>query len=231
MGLPAISIILNAQEVDRKVLDQDLIAIGRDMDNDIVINNLAVSRCHAILQINKGQITVKDMASSNGTFINGKKIEEAPLNPGDLMLIGKHILKLEMDEPIVATEVVEEKREIDDGTVIFDDETRDKFLEQMQSEKPTASNPRLVVNGENEVKIKGDFLAIGKRYDADINISGLFINEHHAIIQKQRDGSYKIVNMGTFLKPTKVNGTAIKEKILHKGDIIEIGNCRIVYSQ
>ena len=72
MGLPAISIILNAQEVDRKVLDQDLVAIGRDMDNDIVINNQAVSRCHAILQINNGQITVKDMASVNGTFINGK---------------------------------------------------------------------------------------------------------------------------------------------------------------
>jgi pSer/pThr/pTyr-binding forkhead associated (FHA) protein len=229
MNLPAISITLNAKEVDRKVLDQELIAIGRDMDNDIVINNLAVSRCHAILQVHSDRITVKDMASANGTFINGQKIEEGVLQEGDLMLIGKHILRLELDgkEEIAAQE---EKKEIDDGTVIFDDETRDKFLEKMQIEKESA-DPRLVVNGENEIKIKGDFFAIGKRYDADINISGLFINEHHAIIQKQKDGSFKLINMGSFLKPTKVNGNVIKEKILHKGDIIQIGNYRIVFSQ
>lgn len=226
MSFPSISITLNSKEIDRKALDQELIAIGRDMDNDIVINNLAVSRCHAILQVRNGKVTVKDMASANGTFINGQKIEESVLEQGDLMLIGKHILKLELEEKPDK----QGKKEIDDGTVIFDAETRDKFLEQMKAEKESA-DPRLVVNGEDEIKIKGDFFAIGKRYDADINISGLFINEHHAIIQKQKDGSFKLINMGSFLKPTKVNGNVIKEKILHKGDIIQIGNYRIVFSQ
>ena len=98
MSFPSISITLNSKEIDRKTLDQELIAIGRDMDNDIVINNLAVSRCHAILQIRNGKVTVKDMASANGTFINGQKIEESVLEQGDLMLIGKHILKLELEE-------------------------------------------------------------------------------------------------------------------------------------
>ncbi len=72
MSFPSISITLNSKEIDRKALDQELIAIGRDMDNDIVINNLAVSRCHAILQVHNGKVTVKDMASANGTFINGQ---------------------------------------------------------------------------------------------------------------------------------------------------------------
>jgi pSer/pThr/pTyr-binding forkhead associated (FHA) protein len=217
MGLPAISITLNAKEVDRKVLDQEIIAIGRDMDNDIVINNLAVSRCHAILTVLDDKIIVKDMASSNGTFINGKKIEEGVLNAGDLMLIGKHILRLEIDEEPQAVQP-EENKEAEEGTVIFDSDTRDKFLEKMQTEK-AASDPRLVVNGEEEIKIKGDFFAIGKR-----------INEHHAIIQKQKEGTYKIINMGSFLKPTKVNDSVIKEKILQKGDVIQIGNYRIVFS-
>lgn len=229
MGFPEISITLNSKEIDRKVLDQELIAIGRDMDNDIVINNLAVSRCHAILQVHDGKITVKDMASANGTFINGQKIEEGLLQEGDLMLIGKHILKLELGGK---EEIIEQKanKEIDDGTVIFDAETRDKLLEKLQSEKES-SDPRLVVNGDREVKIKGDFFTIGKRYDADLNISGLFINEHHAIIQKQKDGALKLINMGSFLKPTKVNGNVVKEKILQNGDIIQIGNYRIVFSQ
>nr|NIT13577.1 FHA domain-containing protein [Candidatus Dadabacteria bacterium] len=126
--------------------------------------------------------------------------------------------------------VEEEKKEMGDGTVIFDDETREKYLEKMQSEKGD-SIPRLMINGESEVPLKGDFFAIGKRYDADINLSGLFINEHHAIIQKQKDGTYKLVNMGSFLKPTKINGTVVKEKILRKGDVIQIGNNRIVFSQ
>ena len=38
MSFPSISITLNSKEIDRKALDQELIAIGRDMDNDIVIN-------------------------------------------------------------------------------------------------------------------------------------------------------------------------------------------------
>jgi pSer/pThr/pTyr-binding forkhead associated (FHA) protein len=230
---PIIIVTLNGKEIERKELNQELIAIGRDMDNDIVINNLAVSRCHVIIQVNNDKLFVKDMASANGTFVNGQKIEECELKDGDLMLIGKHILKVEMGDGVKNISESSNKfksSEIDNGTVIYDVQTRDKFLEKLESEKKP-KNPKLTLDDGKQSLIKSEYFTIGKRYDADVIINGLFINEHHAVIQKQSDGSYKIINMGTFIKPVKVNGKVIKEKILVQDDLIQIGNFRFNYSQ
>lgn len=236
MAHPVIIVTLNGKEIERKELSQDLIAIGRDMDNDIVINNLSVSRCHAIIQKRDGKIYVKDMASANGTFVNGQKIDECELKDGDLMLVGKHILNLDMShQKEIKSETHEQHTKysssaLDNSTRVFDIQTRDKFLSKFENEK----NPDIPVITTEEGKksfIKSDYFVIGKRYDADIVINGLFINEHHAIIQKQNDGSYKIINMGTFIKPVKVNGKVIKEKILEQDELIQIGNYRFNYSQ
>jgi len=233
---PVIIVTLNGKEIERKELDQDLVAVGRDMDNDIVINNLSVSRCHAIIQIRDGKIFVKDMASANGTFVNGQKIEGCELNDGDLMLVGKHILKLDMGHQ---KEIKSEARDqhtkysssaLDNGTMIFDVETRDKFLSKLESEK-NPNIPKLTLDDGKKALIKSDYFVIGKRYDADNVINGLFVNEHHAIIQKQSDGSYKILNMGSFVKPVKVNGKVVKEKILAQNDLIQIGSYRFTYNQ
>ena len=233
---PSITITLNDKEIGRKELDQGLIAIGRDMDNDIVINNLSVSRCHAIIQIRDGKIFVKDMASANGTFVNGQKIDECELRDGDLMLVGKHILKLDTGQP---KESKSESREqhtkysssaLDNSTRVFDVETRDKFLSKLEDEK-NPDIPKLTMEDGKKSFIKSDYFIIGKRYDADIVINGLFVNEHHAIIQKQTDGTYKIINMGSFIKPVKVNGKVVKEKVLTQNDLIQIGNYRFNYNQ
>lgn len=233
MARPVIVVTLNGKEIERRELNQDLIAIGRDMDNDIVINNLAVSRCHVIMQVKNDKVIIKDMASANGTFVNGQKIDECELNDGDLILIGKHILKVEMTGGVKGVAQSSEKvkqSEIDNGTVVYDLQTRDKFLEKLETEKKQR-NPMLTSDDGKQSFIKTEYFTIGKRYDADIVISGLFINEHHAVIQKQGDGSYKVLNMGTFIKPVKVNGKVIQDKILIPNDSIEIGNYRFIYSQ
>lgn len=228
MPHPVLVVTLNTKELERKILDQELIAIGRDMDNDIVINNLAVSRFHAIVQVKDSKVFVKDMASANGTFVNGQRVEEYELKNGDLILIGKYILRLETQSNANKPETTSAK-EMDDGTVIFDSQTRDKFIEKLHSEKEQ-KYPLLIIDDGKEIPIKNNYITIGKRQDADININGWFINDHHAIIQKQDDGNFKIVNMGSFIKPTKVNGKVIKEKLLQKGDVIQIGNYRIIFS-
>ena len=232
---PVIIITLNDKEIEKKELDQDLIAIGRDMDNDIVINNLSVSRCHAIIQIRDGEIFVKDMASANGTFVNGQKIDESKLKDGDLMLVGKHILKLDTGNPKESKQEARDQHTkyssstLDDGTRVFDVETRDKFLSKLENEK-NPDIPKLTMEDGKKSFIKSDYFIIGKRYDADIVINGLFVNEHHAIIQKQNDGTYKLINMGSFIKPVKVNGKVVKEKILAQNDLIQIGNYRFNYN-
>ncbi|MBI3398937.1 MAG: FHA domain-containing protein [Deltaproteobacteria bacterium] len=73
-------------------LDKPSLSIGRKEDNDICIDNMAVSGHHAKIDNNEDSLTVTDLHSTNGTFVNGKKITEAVLRPNDWITIGKHIL-------------------------------------------------------------------------------------------------------------------------------------------
>jgi Zn-dependent protease with chaperone function len=69
------------------------ISIGRDVSNNIVLNDITVSRKHAQLMITEdGRVLIKDLGSSNGTFINGSKISEQFLNTGDVVKCGSAFL-------------------------------------------------------------------------------------------------------------------------------------------
>ena len=71
---------------------ENVISIGRMEDNDVVVDNLAVSRHHARLVREKDKYYLEDLSSHNGTFVNDERIIKCELNEGDNILIGKHIL-------------------------------------------------------------------------------------------------------------------------------------------
>ncbi|MDR0458273.1 MAG: FHA domain-containing protein [Burkholderiaceae bacterium] len=64
--------------------------IGRRPYNDIVIENLAVSGEHAVIQDTGHQIVLKDLGSTNGTYVNGQPIRKQALEYGDLIEIGRY---------------------------------------------------------------------------------------------------------------------------------------------
>ena len=67
------------------------ISIGRDSDNDIVVDNKLASRHHAMIQKIKNAYFLKDENSTNGTFVNGNRIPNdkyIKLNSGDKITIG-----------------------------------------------------------------------------------------------------------------------------------------------
>ena len=71
------------------------IVIGRSSELDMVLVEDMVSRKHARIVVNAtGQITIEDLGSTNGTFVNGEKVKQAALKEGDRILIGTSILKL-----------------------------------------------------------------------------------------------------------------------------------------
>lgn len=74
-----IYVTLDNKVVQKKPVDKDTLSIGREGDNDIHINNLAISRHHAEVSIDGGKFFIKDLDSSNGTFLNGVKINYAEL--------------------------------------------------------------------------------------------------------------------------------------------------------
>jgi len=73
-------------------LSKDSLIIGRDITNDIVINDPEVSRHHAKLTRGGGGYTLEDQGSTNGSFVNGQRLTGArPLNGGDLIGLGETV--------------------------------------------------------------------------------------------------------------------------------------------
>src|SRR5512140_1363679 len=70
------------------------IVIGRSSELDMVLVEDMVSRKHAKITFTAGKITIEDLGSTNGTFVNGEKVKQARLKEGDRILIGTSILKL-----------------------------------------------------------------------------------------------------------------------------------------
>src|ERR1700682_5723227 len=66
------------------------VTIGRAPDNDISIDNLAVSNYHSRVYVEAGSLVVEDLNSLNGTFLNDIRVERAMLKDGDAILVGKH---------------------------------------------------------------------------------------------------------------------------------------------
>ena len=77
---------------------KDKTTLGRRPYNDIVIDNLAVSGEHAVLQMVGADVFIEDLNSTNGTYINGKAIKKQLLQHNDTVEIGKYKIKFLVDE-------------------------------------------------------------------------------------------------------------------------------------
>ena len=74
-------------------LDKERLSIGRKADNDIPIDNLAVSGKHALVITILDDSFLEDLGSTNGSYVNGKLIKKHALKDGDVIAIGKHEMK------------------------------------------------------------------------------------------------------------------------------------------
>lgn len=76
------------------------ITIGRSRGCGVVLRDPSVSRSHALLSAQAAQVTLQDLGSSNGTYVNGKRLEqETPLAEGDRVVIGETALYLRRGRP------------------------------------------------------------------------------------------------------------------------------------
>lgn len=92
-ALPSGSALLIVQrgpnEGARFLLDQDLTTVGRHPNADIFLDDVTVSRRHAEFRRSGNQFLVEDLASLNGTYFDGVRIESALLDEGAEVQIGK----------------------------------------------------------------------------------------------------------------------------------------------
>jgi pSer/pThr/pTyr-binding forkhead associated (FHA) protein len=74
----------------RYELVRDETSVGRETDTDVLLDDVSVSRRHAVFtRTASGRVTVRDLNSLNGTYVNGSRVDEVALRTGDEVQIGK----------------------------------------------------------------------------------------------------------------------------------------------
>lgn len=184
-------------------------SIGRRSSNDIQIDNLAVSGEHAVLEL-VGQIYfIEDQKSTNGTSVNGEKIQRHPLRDGDEVKIGKYSLKFWREAAAEATGTDLERTMILHATP------------QLQGNAGTAQTAvvRVLtgVNAGRELVLTKKTTTLGK---AGVQVS--VINRHGL--------DYFLTHIEGAKRPV-VNGRAIGEQPhqLIEEDLIEILGIRMAF--
>ncbi len=91
--MPKMIVSIDGVVIKEVQLTKDRTSLGRRPYNDIVIDNLAVSGEHAVLQMSGTEVHVEDLNSTNGTYVNGKAVKKQLLQNSDTVEIGKYKIK------------------------------------------------------------------------------------------------------------------------------------------
>ena len=91
--MPKMIVSIDGVVIKEVQLTKDRTSLGRRPYNDIVIDNLAVSGEHAVLQMSGHEVYLEDLNSTNGTYVNGKAVKKQLLQSNDSVEIGKYTIK------------------------------------------------------------------------------------------------------------------------------------------
>ncbi|GIW96125.1 MAG: peptide-binding protein [Pirellulaceae bacterium] len=90
--MASLFVIRGRDQGKRFELDRDCITIGRDSSNSVQLHDSEVSRRHAEIHCQEGHYWIVDLGSSNGTFVNGQRVERQLLKSGDRLQIGRTLI-------------------------------------------------------------------------------------------------------------------------------------------
>jgi pSer/pThr/pTyr-binding forkhead associated (FHA) protein len=236
--MPKLLLKFNAAVIKEIPLDKPSITVGRKPDNDIVIDNPAISGHHCKVVLKGDTHYVEDLESTNGTFVNEKRVMKAGLHHNDVVGLARHALVfIEDDKP--APEPAEKPEEEPEGdeTMVLSAEKKAELAAAAAKnaeegpEKTGALRILKGVVGESEYELKGLSTYIGKsdRVQVPIKGSGLFGSapEVAASIHRKPEGFFlSAVKSGYPV----VNGASVTGQVpLNDGDIIECGGTTLQF--
>jgi pSer/pThr/pTyr-binding forkhead associated (FHA) protein len=228
--MPKIFLKFNEQVLKEIPLDKPRLTIGRKPDNDLVIDNPAMSGHHALIFSEEGAFFIEDLGSTNGTFVNDAKIQKEKLKNSDRVALGAHVLIYEGE---IAPAPPPRKETESDKTMLPDPAKQKELLKAVPGTMKTAAvggkttemvGRLTVVSGETDRKayeLTGHLTVIGAEDTATVKLTGWFAPKNAALISLR--GSAYFISVPEGAKKITVNGAAVQEKKpLHDGDTIII---------
>jgi pSer/pThr/pTyr-binding forkhead associated (FHA) protein len=206
-------------------LAKSSISLGRATTNDIVLDDARVSRRHAQLDCGPQGVSLVDLGSSNGTRVNGIRIDRATLVPGDTISLGSQQLRYRVEDPTedVGLTVIDTQMQLDQTI-------NDEYLPVVINE---TSSPSLVVfTGDRtwNLDLKDlDQVTIGRDESCALLIASSNVSRRHAEVQR-RGEAFLLKDLGS-TNGTWVHGKQIDQYILEDGDVFGIGPAQVVFKQ
>lgn len=207
----------------KDVFLEDVVTIGRKSDNQIHIDNLAVSGTHAIIIREGDSYFIEDQESLNGTFVDAQKVTRALLQEGTEITIGKHTLVFSETARPPAQKASDQPSF--DKTMVLDTK-KHKEMAGLDNQKVSLITGILSVIEGNAEQDRFEFSAqrttIGKSPTAVVKLKGLFAPQTAADLLRTKDGF--VLSPPTGGKMPKLNGVTVNERTrLKDGDVIEAG--------
>jgi pSer/pThr/pTyr-binding forkhead associated (FHA) protein len=248
-------LILKFQDavVEEYTFDKTPVTIGRREDNDVVIDNQAVSGHHARIEMEDPNFFVlEDLDSLNGTFLNEKKITRDRVFDDDSFIVGKHVLSFVDLRPADLQPPREGGVDLPPPAPPEAEFSAPEESEHDAPEEPSAAQQEELPPGQvippkpKKIELYGSvtiisggvpqiielskrITTIGKADDADIKCSGLLVGKTAAVISKRPNGYFLAYSEGT--RKPKVNGQDVSTQVqLQDGDDISIANTHMTFS-
>ena len=238
-------------------LSQGVVTIGRLPDNLVQVDNPAVSGHHAKIYWETDHYVLEDNDSTNGTYVNNRRITKVPLNDGDQVLVGKHTVLFKdawhEDAPAEKTATSVPPMQRMDATMMLDTRKAKEMMAQAQASAagaataaaaagapapapPAPAKERIgtltVMSGKTDQTryvLAGKLNVIGKSDMASIRLKGWFAPKVAAVINR-RDNKYFIAASEKDIK-VKINEAAISgQHELADGDLVEVAKIKMTFS-
>jgi len=217
-------LIVKLKDQSSRTIDivRDSFTIGRKPDNDLPIDDHTVSGHHAKITKVQSVYFLEDLKSTNGTSLNGKRIERAQLHDADVVTIGQHRIIFQDNAPAPVASS-SEPLNLDQTMVLSSKDTR--------GGQSTPKATVLVTRGTTdrlEYQLTKPSNLIGSQEGAAIRLTGWFAPKSAAVIAS-RAGMYSISpSQGT--KRLLVNGKEVSgHQPLKNGDEVEVAGVSLTF--
>ncbi len=214
-------------------IDKDSLSIGRNAGNDIQIDNLAVSNFHARVEKSPAGYCIEDLKSTNGTFINDRRITRVVLNDNDAVTIGKHTLVFFLGDGEAGAAPDPTGSGLDQTMILDTRAHRERLVKAAAGGTSTLRRETIGVftvfegeAGQCEFELTDRLTLIGKHEGAGVKLDGLQGSKIGGFVARDRD-------LYTLIPPDSsrtiiINGQKVNEGVLlEEGDEIEVGGVKM----
>jgi predicted component of type VI protein secretion system len=229
--MPKLTLVMERTPIQVYEIGRPIIQVGRTEGMEIVIDNVSVSRQQCELRQDGRYWSVKDLGSTNGTFLNGQRLTGSErLKPGDEISFGKFSLffERELDAPVAGASIVPSPGQArPPGTYALGAEELER-LQQAIADKRRAQLEWEAVGLTGTYYITTDSVLIGPGERSQLRI--VAGPKKGLLVTRVADG-YEIRNLAGVLDfaRMRVNGKVTRSARLRTGDVIQIGQVRLTF--